>query len=146
MQLMSAEQLDLHAVRMAKLEPEWEELRDKLKEQVEQFGSTPPRAEKSKRLAGSVYQFTLSQGSSTEIKDAEVLRIKEVCAKEIFDKLFREETVYKLSKSALEFLAGTLPEAAPRNLRQLFARAFSVKPKAPSLTIKKLVADEEAAS
>jgi hypothetical protein len=139
---MSADQLDLHAVRMAKLEAEWDELRDKLKEQVQVFGSTPPRAEKSKRLTGNVYQFTLSQGSSTEIKDAEVLRIKEACKPEIFEKLFHEETAYKLAKGALDFLAGTLPEAAPRNLRQLFARAFSVKPKAPSpsLTIKKLEA------
>jgi len=91
-------------------------------------------------------QFTLSQGSSTEIKDGEVLRIKKVCHPEIFEKLFRKETAYKLAKDALDFLAGTLPEAAPRNLRQLFARAFSVKPTTPSLTIKKLVTDEEAAS
>jgi hypothetical protein len=112
---------------------------------VEQWGSTPPRTEKSKRLTGNDYQFTLSQGSSTEIKDAEVLRIKRVCEPEIFEKLFREETAYKLAKGALDFLAGTLPEAAPRNLRRLFARAFSVKPRTPSLTIKKLVTDEEAA-
>jgi hypothetical protein len=49
----------------------------------------------------------------------------EVCAKEIFYKLFREEIVYMLSKGALEFLSGTLPEGARRNLRWLFARAFS---------------------
>jgi len=130
---------------LRQLETEWDELRDKLKEQVEQWGSTPPRAEKSKRLTGNEFQFTLSQGSSTEIKDAEVLRIKEACAKEIFERLFREETVYKLSKGALEFLAGTLPEGH-RAICASSLRAFSVKWKSPSLTIKKLVADEEAAS
>jgi hypothetical protein len=52
----------------------------------------------------------------------------EVCAKEIFDKLFREEIVYMLSKGALEFLSGTLPEGGGDNLRWLFARAFSAKP------------------
>jgi hypothetical protein len=114
---------------------------------VEQWGSTPPRAEKSKRLTGNDFQFTLSLGSSTEIKDAEVLRIKEVCAEEIFERLFRERRPsisYRKARSSS--WPALFQKAAPRNLRQLFARAFSVKPKAPSLTIKKLVADEEAAS
>jgi hypothetical protein len=56
---MLADQLDLHALRMAKLEADRTSYSRKLKEQVQEFGSTPPRAEKSKRRSGSVYQFTL---------------------------------------------------------------------------------------
>jgi hypothetical protein len=142
MRRLSPDQLDLKAVRLEKLEKEYDELREELRDQVAEYGSTPPRAEKSKRLTGNLYQFTVSEGSSTEIKDAEVLRLKENCDAAVFEKLFHEETVYKLSKGALEFLAGTLPENAPRNLRQLFARAFNVKPKAPSLSVKKLETSE----
>jgi hypothetical protein len=53
-----------------------ENLRSKLQEQIEEFGFTPPRAEKSKRLEGSLYQFTVSRGITAEIKDAEVERIR----------------------------------------------------------------------
>jgi hypothetical protein len=142
MRRMSADQLDLKAVRLEKLEKEYDELREELKGQISEYGSTPVRAEKSKRLIGNLYQFTLSEGSSTEIKDAEVLRLKEVCESAVFEKLFREETVYRFAKGWNDFLAGTLPEDAPRNLRQLFARTYNVKPKGPSLTIKKLEATE----
>jgi len=142
MRRMSADQLDLQAVRLEKLEAEYDQLREELKAQVAEYGSTPARAEKSKRLTGNLYQFTVSEGSSTEIKDTEVLRLKEVCEPAVFEKLYREETVYKQSKGFQEFLAGTLPKNAPRNLRQLFARTYTVKPKGPSLTIKKLETTE----
>jgi hypothetical protein len=44
-----------------------------------EFGFTPPRADKSKRLLGTLYQFTLTVGLSAEIKDAEVERIRAIC-------------------------------------------------------------------
>jgi hypothetical protein len=33
-----------------------------------QFGFTPPRAEKSKRLEGSLFQLTVSRGLTTEVE------------------------------------------------------------------------------
>jgi hypothetical protein len=57
-------------------------LRAALRQQVEDVGFTPPRADKSKRLLGTPYQFTLTVGLSTEIKDAEVERIGAICLME----------------------------------------------------------------
>ncbi len=76
---MTADALDLKAARLEELAAEEEKLRAELCSQVETFGFTPPRAEKSKRLAGGFYQFTLTVGLTTEVKDAEVERIRAVC-------------------------------------------------------------------
>ena len=138
-----AEQLDLKAKRLEELDAERETIMGELKAQVEEFGWTPPRAEKSKRLAGNVYQFTLSTSSTTELKDAEIRRLEETCDKEVFALLYRKETAYKLAKGAMEFLAKTLPENAPRNLRQLFAQTFTVHERKPSLRVEQLKAEFE---
>jgi hypothetical protein len=76
---MTADALDLAAARLEELGAEQERLRSELRQQVEEFGFTPPRADKSKRLLGTLYQFTLTVGLSTEIKDAEVERIRAIC-------------------------------------------------------------------
>ncbi len=62
---MTAEELDATAARLEEIRVEEENLRSKLQEQVEEFGFTPPRAEKSKRLAGALYQLTVSRGLTT---------------------------------------------------------------------------------
>ena len=70
---------------------EWKAaLRDRLKEEIENFGSTPARAEKSKRLTGELYTFTLSTSTLTELKDAEVQRIEEAFPEHIFVHLTKE--------------------------------------------------------
>ena len=51
---ITADALDLAAARLEQLQLEEDTIRQELREQVEHFGSTPPRAEKSKRLAGHV--------------------------------------------------------------------------------------------
>jgi hypothetical protein len=66
-----------------------EGLRSKLKEQVEEFCFTPPRADKSKRLEGTAYHFTVTRGLTTEIRDAAVERIRQVCPGDLFDRLFK---------------------------------------------------------
>jgi hypothetical protein len=52
--------------------------------------------------------------------------IRANCPDFIFEKLFTEITKFKLASGATALLAGTLPEEAPRNLRQMFSRAVVV--------------------
>src|SRR6266851_3468979 len=117
---MSTAALDLAAARLEEIRLEEEKLRAELQEQVEEFGSFPPRAEKSKRLTGIFYQFTVTRGLTTELKDAEVERIRAVCPDGLFRQLFRAVTKFKLADGATRALASPLPADAPRNLRLLF--------------------------
>ena len=137
---LTVEELDLAAARLEQIRREEETLRSKLQEQVEEFGFTPPRAEKSKRLLGTAFEFTLSSSQSTEIRDAEVERIRAVCPSRLFAQLFLAVTKYKLASGATALLAGKLPEAAPRNLRLMFSRAVQVKEGSPRLRIEKVEA------
>ena len=134
----SKAELDAWGKRLEEIGKEESELRGKLKAQVEAFGSTPPKAEKSKRLTGNLYQFTLSQGSTTELKDAEVEKIRKICPESTFAKLFRTVIKYKLADGASLLLAGTLPEGSPSKLRKMFSQAVEMKETAPRLTIKAL--------
>jgi hypothetical protein len=136
---LSPAELDTIALRLQEIELEDEELRLKLLGQVQEFGSTPARAEKSKRLQTTIFQFTASTSSSTEVHDAEVERIRQACPDELFSRLFVTVKKYKLAKEATLLLAGTLPENAPRNLRMMFSRAVEVKESGPRLRIEKLV-------
>jgi hypothetical protein len=138
MKRLSPADLDAIAVRLEQIEIEEETLRSQLLEQVQEFGFTPPRAERSKRLHGSLFQFTLSRSLTTEVKDAEVERIRAVCRGDIFDKLFRTVTRYKLAEGATLVLATHLPPDAPRNLRLMFSRAVSTKETAARLRIDKV--------
>jgi hypothetical protein len=135
------DELDLLAARLEEIRSEEEKLRSKLQEQIEEFGFTPPRAEKSKRLDGTVYQFTMTRGLTTEIKDAEVERIRQICPGVLFDRLFRTVTKFKLADTATQVLANRLPVDAPRNLRLMFSRAVETKEISPRLRIEKIVAE-----
>jgi len=134
---LSADDLDALALRLEEITLEEEKLRSQLMEQVQEFGFTPPRAEKSKRLIGSVFTFTLSTSQSTEIHDSEVERIREACPDGLFRHLFLAVTKFKLAAGATALLAGKLPQGAPRNLRQLFSRAVVLKDGAQRLRIEK---------
>src|SRR5258706_11241305 len=135
---MSTGALDLAAARLEEIGLEEEKLRSELQEQVEEFGFTPPRADKSKRLHGIFYQFTLTVGLTTEVKDAEVERIRAVCPDGLFKKLFKTVTKYKLADGATLALAERLPEGAPRNLRMLFSKTVETKEAAPRLRVEKI--------
>jgi hypothetical protein len=138
MKRLSNSELDKIGLRLAEIEEEDERLRGDLKLQIAEYGFAPPRSEKSKRLETLKYKFTLSTSSSTEIRDAEVERIRANCPKFIFEKLFLEITKFKLSSGATALLAGTLPEEAPRNLRQMFARAVVVSEGSTRLKVEAL--------
>ncbi len=135
---MTAEELDLTATRLEDMRLEEANLRSKLQKQVEEFGFTPPRAEKSKRLAGTLYQLTVSRGLTTEIKDAEVERIRAACPDDLFGRLFQAVTKFKLTDGATLTLANPLPEDAPRNLRLMFSRAVETKETSLRLRIDKI--------
>ena len=135
---MTGEELDLAAARLEQIGIEEERLRSELQEQVEAFGFTPQRADKSKRLTGATYQLTVSRGLTTEVKDIEVERIRQLCPGEIFDHLFRTVTKFKLADGATMFLATRLPADAPRNLRRMFSRSVLVKENSPRLRVEKI--------
>jgi hypothetical protein len=135
---MSADALDLAAARLEELGVEQEKLRAELREQVEKFGFTPPRADKSKRLLGVFYQFTLTVGLTTEIKDAEVEKLRGICPDALFKRLFKAVIRYKLADGATMALADPLSNGAPRNLRMLFSRAVETKETVPRLRVEKI--------
>jgi hypothetical protein len=120
---------------------EEEQLRSKLQQQVEEFGFTPPRAEKSKRLMSTFYQFTVNRGLTTEIKDVEVERIREICPEGLFHCLFKTVTKFSLADGVTLALASPLPEGAPRNLRLMFSWAVETKENSPRLRIEKIAAE-----
>ncbi len=130
--------LDALGLRLEAIALEEEQIRTRIREQITEFGSVPPRAEKSRRIESEQFRFTLSSSSRTEIKDAEVERIKEACPRPLFAKLFIEVTKYKLAKSATLLLAASLPEEAPRNLRALFAKAVQIIEDSPRLKIERV--------
>jgi hypothetical protein len=137
---ITAQELDATVLRLEELQVEEEKLRSKLREQIEEFGFTPPRADKSKRLLGDVFQFTLSSSQSNEIRDAEVERIRSACPDGLFRQLFVTITKYKLASGAMALFAGKLPQNSPRNLRMLFNRAVLVKEGSLRLRIEKIEA------
>jgi hypothetical protein len=141
MKRMTAEELDLAAARLEKIGLEEESLRSQLQKQIEEFGFSPTRAEKSKRLNGMEYQLTVSRGTSTEIRDSEVERIRSACSDGLFARLFRTVTKFKLAEGATLLLSAPLPEGAPRNLRLMFSRAVDTKETSPRLRIEKLSAE-----
>lgn len=139
MRRLSTSELDKIGLRLEEIEEEEERLREDLKLQLGEFGFSPPRSEKSKRLETLKYRFTLSSSSNTEIRDAEVERIRANCPDFLFQKLFVEVTKFKLAGGATTLLAGTLPEEAPRNLRQLFSKAVVVTDGSLRLKVENLV-------
>jgi hypothetical protein len=135
---LSPKSLDELCARREQIQGELDEIATILKDQVDQFGYTPARAEKSKRLEGKQFEITLCSSEGTEIRDTAVEAIERVTPLDLFSKLFRKVTSYKLQPGASMVLAGTLPQGAPSNLRKLFAQAVLIKPKAPSLRVKRI--------
>lgn len=136
---LSPKDLDELCARREAIQAELDEIATILKDQVDTFGYTPARAEKSKRLEGNQFEITLCTSESTEVRDAQVEALERVCPTGLFAKLFRKVTSYKIQSGASMVLAAPrLPEGAPKNLRQLWSQAVLIKPKAPSLRVKRI--------
>ena len=144
MRRLPCEELDRLGLRLEELAEEEERIRLQIREQIAEFGSIPPRAEKSQRLETEQFRFTLSAASRTEIKDAEVRRIREACSRDLFGKLFVTVEKFRLAKGATLLLSATLPEDAPRGLRAMFSRAVEIIEDAPRLRIERVEVEEPA--
>ncbi len=129
--------MDALAGRLEVLKLEQEQIRATFCGQVETYDFTPQGAEESKRQQGEkVPGRPLLRGDDRDPRP-EVERIERACPLGLFAKLFREVRQYKLAAGASMLLAGTLPSEAPRNLRQIFSQAVILKPRAPSLSVKR---------
>jgi hypothetical protein len=145
---MSAMDLDKAAEMLTELEQDVEDLRERLRQQIQQYGFTPPRSEKSKRLQGLEYQFTLSTSTATEVNDFEAQKIATVCEPEVFNLLFKPVTHYKVALGASAMLARTpLPAGLPSTIRAMWARAVTFKENKPRMRIERIgIAEEETAA
>lgn len=111
---------------------------------IEQYGSIPRRATKSKRIEGDDYQCTLSKGHSVEVNGARVETfrqwMKERGLLRLFRKLFKRESVFVLRTDA-DVLVSTiasgadLDSAVVANLVALFHQSLSIKDTSPSLKV-----------
>jgi hypothetical protein len=136
-------ELDAMVLNIRESEEQARLLRALLKEQVQEFGFCPPRAEKSKRLETAIYQLTVSVGTKVTLRDNEIEKIRQACEDEIFEHLFVSCTRYSLHKGALLYLSASLPKNAPRNLRQMFQCAVLLEEQTPSLKIEDRKAEKE---
>jgi len=107
------------------------------------WGAMPPRAEKSLRLEGNIYQLTVSQSDSTSINQAPAAALDEACRvsrlRPLFRRLFRVETKYVLQAGAQQALAEGFPTRFPspkrQRIRNLFARALRLKKGSPHVKV-----------
>lgn len=129
-------EIDDIGARLDELAIEEADLRATIRKQIECFGFTPPRSEKSRRIEGTIYECTLSEKSSVVINDVEVGKIENACEAGLFMRLFVKVTKFKLHEGATLLLAGALPEDAPHNLRKMFSSAVQVVQQNPGLTVK----------
>lgn len=110
---------------------------------VNAWGSMPPRAEKSLRLEGSIYQLTVSQSDSTSINQAPAAALEEACRvsrlASLFRGLLRVEKKYVLQPGAQQALAERFPKGFPspkrQRIRNLFARALRLKKGSPHVKV-----------
>jgi hypothetical protein len=126
------------------LEDQIERARGYLLAIVDKFGAVPPKAEKSKRLSGELYEVTASYGTTTSVDTAGAEQLlltlidagmEKKTATALFESFFVFQPKYALAPTALKAIAGKLPKGAPRNLRALFAKAVTTKPKTPTLNV-----------
>jgi len=116
-------------------------LRQLLIERVLIDGAHPPRATKTKALAGEIYELRVSQPTEVSVDTGIALRIWRACERagmpDLFGRLFRKVETFVLAGGAEKILREKLPEGAPRNLRTLYARAVTVKDLSPSLEVRR---------
>ena len=107
---------------------------------VEQWGSVPPHAEKSRRLAGTLSELTVTRADTLTIVDARVETLKEALEAngygEYFGKLFTLRSKYEVVEGAETALKSeSLPKRLSEKVLNLWGRCITVKPKKPSLKV-----------
>lgn len=111
---------------------------------VEQHGSVPKRATKSKRVEGDEYQCTLSKGHSVDVITARVEDFRRWMKSQnllrVFRKLFKRESVFVLQEDAQQ-LVSTLASGADLDskvageLLRLFYLSLSISDNSPYLKV-----------
>lgn len=111
---------------------------------VEKYGRVPAKAEKSKRVAGLLYEITATYGTSTSVDTAAAEQLMQTlveagmekkAATALFEQLFVFQPKYTLAPTALKTIAGKMPSGSPRNIRALFDRAVKITQKSPTISI-----------
>jgi hypothetical protein len=146
----SAELIDAKANHFTELsavhesaKKELQQAREELLELVHRLGSTPPQADKSKRIEGNLWQITAQYGHSVHVDDAIADRLFEACTHafgpkkggRFFHKLFQTSIRYSLLEGAHEWVASGLPRGTGEKIRSLFSAAVKVVPKSPMLKV-----------
>jgi hypothetical protein len=108
------------------------EAKQELINNVQLLGTAPPRSDKSLRLEGIEWQITVSQGISTSIDQVKVEKLKALCNRLVFAKLFRVEKKFVLASNAAD-CAMSLPAA----LAKSFRGCITTKPGNPSLKVER---------
>jgi hypothetical protein len=145
-----AEDYNKRVAALAVAEDEVKDLRKVIIARVKEEGSYPPRATKTRVLAGDEFELRVTEPTEISVDSKTAERIKAACLRagvgRLFPKLFRRVETYTLAGGAEKLLNGKLPERAPRNLRGLFARAVRVKDLSPQVEVKKRKQEKEAAA
>jgi hypothetical protein len=107
---------------------------------VEQWGSVPPHAEKSRRLNGRLAELTITKSDAIAVSFERVEVLREALEAdgrgEYFKKLFAKTEKYEIVDGAENALREeALPKRLAEKVLNLFGRCITVKPKKPSLKV-----------
>jgi hypothetical protein len=107
---------------------------------VGEWGTVPANAEKSRRLAGKLSEFTVTKADTLTVIDERVDTLKEALEANgygaFFPRLFAERRKWEVVEGAEAALkAESLPKRLAEKVLNLWGRCISVKPKKPSLKV-----------
>jgi hypothetical protein len=107
---------------------------------VEAWGTVPAHAEKSRRLAGKLSEFTVTRADTLTIIDDRVETLREALEAngfgEYFKRLFTLRSKYEVVEGAEAALKSeSLPKRLSEKVLNLWGRCITVKPKKPSLKV-----------
>lgn len=107
---------------------------------VREWGTVPAHAEKSRRLAGRLSEFTVTKADTLTVIDERVDTLKDALEANgfgaFFGKLFAERRKWEVVEGAEAALkAEALPKRLAEKVMNLWGRCITVKPKKPSLKV-----------
>lgn len=107
---------------------------------VKKHGTVPPNAEKSRRLSGTLSEFTVTKSDKLSLVQERIKDLKDALAAdgfgEFFSNLFVEVTKFEMVKGASEaFKADSLPKRLADKTIRLWGRCIDVTSKKPSLKV-----------
>jgi hypothetical protein len=120
-------------------------VRAELIELVAEHGSHPPRADKTMRLTGRLYELRVTSHMEVTV-DTRLALLLRRRAPRLFRRLFCKVERFVLNPGAEKLLnARKLPPGAPHNLRSLFARALHLRDLPQQLEVRRREKEPEAA-